>query len=49
MRVYQDRLKSTVGPEMEEVTGGCRKLHDEELNDCYSSPDICKVITINYV
>ena len=28
------------GPKTEEVTGELRKLHNEELNDLYSSPNI---------
>jgi hypothetical protein len=28
----------------DEVTGGWRKLHNEELNDLYSSPNIVQVI-----
>ena len=28
----------------EEVTGECRRLHNEELNDLYSSPNIVRVI-----
>jgi hypothetical protein len=27
-----------------EVTGGCRKLHDEQINDLYSSSDVIKKI-----
>jgi hypothetical protein len=26
------------------VTGGCRKLHNEELRDLYSSPSIIRII-----
>jgi hypothetical protein len=29
---------------MEEVTGGWRKLHNEELNNLYSSPSIIRMI-----
>jgi hypothetical protein len=32
------------GPKMDEVTGERRKLHNEELNDLYSSPNINRVI-----
>ena len=32
------------GPKRDEVTGEWRKLHQEELNDLYSSPDIIRVI-----
>ena len=32
------------GPKRDEVTGKWRKLHNEELNDLYSSPDIVRVI-----
>ena len=32
------------GPKRDGVTGQCRKLHNEELNDLYSSPNILRVI-----
>ena len=32
------------GPKREEVTGEWRKLHSEELNDLYTSPNIVRVI-----
>jgi hypothetical protein len=32
------------GPKMDEVTGEFRKLHNEELNDLYSSPNIVWLI-----
>ena len=32
------------GPKRDEVTGECIKLHNEELNDLYSSPSTVRVI-----
>jgi hypothetical protein len=32
------------GPRRDEVTGEWRRLHNEELNDLYSSPNIVQVI-----
>jgi len=32
------------GPRREEVTGEWRKLHNEDLNDLYFSPNIIRVI-----
>jgi hypothetical protein len=32
------------GPRRDEVTGEWRKLHNEELNDLYCSPNIMQVI-----
>ena len=34
MRVFENVvLRKTIGPEREEVTGDCRKVHSEELYD----------------
>ena len=33
-----------MGPKREGVTGVCRKLHNEKLNDLYCSPNIVRVI-----
>jgi hypothetical protein len=45
LRVSENRvLRGLFGPNRDEVTGEWRKLHIEELNDLYSSPDIVRVI-----
>jgi hypothetical protein len=38
LRVFENRvLRRIFGPERDEVTGGRRKLHNEELHGLYSS------------
>jgi hypothetical protein len=37
-------LRRIFGPKRDEVTGGWRKLHNEELHGLYSSPSIVRVI-----
>ena len=45
MRVFENRvLRRIFGPKRDEVTREWRKLHDEELNDLYCSPNIVRVI-----
>ena len=45
LRVFEDRvLRRISGTTRVEVRGKWRKLHNEELNDLYSSRDIIRVI-----
>jgi hypothetical protein len=45
VRVFENRvLRRTFGPKRDEVTGGWKKLYNEELYDLYSSPSIVRVI-----
>jgi hypothetical protein len=45
LRVFENMvLRRISGPKREEVTGGWRRLHNEELHDLYSSPHIIRVI-----
>jgi len=37
-------LRRIFGPRRGEVTGEWRRLHNEDLNDLYSSPNIVRVI-----
>jgi hypothetical protein len=37
-------LRRIFGPKSDKVTGGCRKLHNEELRNLYSSPIIIRMI-----
>jgi hypothetical protein len=36
------------GPKGDEVTGGCRKLHNEELHDLYCSPSVIRMIKLRW-
>jgi hypothetical protein len=43
--VFENKvLRRTLGPKRDEVTGGWRKLHNEELHNLYSCPSIIRVI-----
>jgi len=45
LRVFENMvLRRIFGPRRYEVTGEWRRLHNEELNDLYSSPNIVRVI-----
>jgi hypothetical protein len=45
LRAFENRvLRKVFGPKRDEVTGEWRKLHNKELNDLYSSPNIVRVV-----
>ena len=45
MMVFENRvLRRIFGGRRDELTGEWRKLHEEELNDLYSSPNIMRII-----
>ena len=47
LRVFENRvLRRVFGPKRDEVTGEWRKLHNEELSDWYSLPNIVGVVKL---
>ena len=45
LRVFENRvLRRIFGPKRNEITREWRKLHNDELIDLYSSPNIVRVI-----
>jgi hypothetical protein len=45
LRVFEKRvLRRIFGPKRDEVTGVWRELHNEELHNLYSSPNILRMI-----
>jgi hypothetical protein len=45
LRMFENRvLRRIFGPKREEATGEWRRLHNEELHDLYSPPNIIRVI-----
>jgi hypothetical protein len=45
LRVFKNRvLMGMFEPKREEVMGGWRRLHDEELHNLYASPNVTRVM-----
>jgi hypothetical protein len=45
LRVFENTaLRGIFGPKRDEVIGGWRKLHNEELHNLYCSPSIIRII-----
>jgi hypothetical protein len=45
LRVFENRVRRRIfGPKRNEVTGEWRRLHNEELNDLYTSPNFIRAI-----
>jgi hypothetical protein len=39
-------MRKTFGPKRDEVTGEWRRLHNEELNNLYSPPNVIRMIKL---
>jgi hypothetical protein len=50
LRVFENRvLRRIFGPKRDEVTGEWSKLHNEELNDLYSSFNVVRMIKLRII
>jgi hypothetical protein len=48
--VFENRvLRRIFGPKRDEVTGGWRELHNEELHNLYFSPNIIRMTRCNWM
>ena len=47
LTVFENRmLRRISGPKRDEITGEWKNVHNEEVNDLYSSPNIIRVIKL---
>jgi hypothetical protein len=47
LRVFENRVLTRIfGPKRDEVTGGRKKLYNEEFQNLYSSPSIITMISV---
>jgi hypothetical protein len=45
LRVFENSmLRRMIGSKTDEVTGGCRKVHNEEFHNLYSSPSLIRIV-----
>jgi hypothetical protein len=44
LRVFENRVLRIFGPKRDRVTGGWRKLYNEELHNLYSSSSMIRII-----
>jgi hypothetical protein len=42
--VFENRVLRIFGPKRDEMTGGWRKLHNEELRNLYFSPSVIRMM-----
>jgi len=46
LTAFENRVLRLFGPKRDEVTGEWRKLHNDELDDLYSAPNIVRIIKL---
>jgi hypothetical protein len=50
LKVFENRvLRRIFGPQRDKVTGGWRKLHNEECHNLFSSPNIKKMVKLRMI